>query len=132
LILVDSSVWIDFFNLSPGPAGKELHRLIDEAEPVALTGVVITEVLQGVVRDSSTIERYLSMWELLEPRGFTTYRDAAAVFRRGRAKGISLTTVDSLITAIALEHGASVFSLDKDFRLIARLTNLLLHSLATS
>ena len=131
MILVDSSVWIDFFSGSPGAAGKELHRLIDESEPVALAGVVITEVLQGLLRDSATIERYLSMWDLLEPRGFATYRHAAAIFRRGRAKGLCLTTMDSLIVAIALEHGASVFSLDKDFRLISRVTNLSLHSLAT-
>lgn len=127
MILVDSSVWIDFFNRVPGRAGKELHRMIADAEPFALTGVVVTEILQGLTRDVRQIERYLLMWEILEPRGFATYREAASIFRQARAKGISLTTIDTLIAAIALEHGASVFTLDKDFSLISRVTNVPLH-----
>jgi predicted nucleic acid-binding protein len=129
LILVDSSVWIDFFSSAPGRAGNELRRMISDAEPFALTGVVVTEILQGLTRDAGRVEGYLSQWELLEPRGFRTYREAAEIFRLGRAKGVSLTTVDVLIAAIALEQRASVFTLDKDFFRIARLTGLPLHPL---
>jgi predicted nucleic acid-binding protein len=130
LILVDSSVWIDFFSPAPRRAGKELHRLIADAEPFALAGVVVAEILQGLTRDVSRIERYLSMWEMLEPRGFATYREAAAIFRLGRSRGITLSTIDTLIAAIALEHRAAVFTLDKDFARIARLTNLPLHPIS--
>lgn len=129
MILVDSSVWIDFFSSAPGRAGNELRRMISDAEPFALTGVVVTEILQGLTRDAGRVEGYLSQWELLEPRGFRTYREAAEIFRLGRAKGVSLTTVDVLIAAIALEQRASVFTLDKDFFRIARLTGLPLHPL---
>jgi predicted nucleic acid-binding protein len=129
LILVDSSVWIDFFSPLPRRAGRELRRMIADAEPFALTGVVVTEILQGLTRDAGRIERYLSMWEILEPRGFTSYRTAAAIFRLARAKGLALTTIDTLIAAIALDHGATVFTLDKDFSRIARVTNLRLHLL---
>jgi len=129
LILVDSSVWIDFFNPRPTRAGKELRRMITDAEPFAITGIVVTEILQGLTRDSSQIERYLSMWDMLEPTGFRTYREAAAIFRGAREKGISLSTIDALIAAIALEHGAGVFTVDKDFVRIARITNLPLHPL---
>jgi predicted nucleic acid-binding protein len=129
MILVDSSVWIDFFSSAPGRAGGELRRMIGDAEPFALTGVVVAEVLQGLTREVSRIEHYLSQWELLEPRGFRTYREAAVIFRLGRAKGVSLTSIDALIAAIALEHRASVFTLDKDFSRIARLTGLPLYPL---
>ena len=129
MILVDSSVRIDFFSSSPGRAGDELRRMIGEAEPFALTGVGVAEILQGLTRDASRIEHYLSQWEMLEPAGFPTYREAAAIFRMARAKGVSLTTIDALIAAIALEHGATVFTLDKDFSRIARLTGLTLHPL---
>jgi predicted nucleic acid-binding protein len=125
---VDSSVWIDFFSSSPGRAGNELRRMISDAEPFALTGVVVTEILQGLTREASRIEGYLSQWEILEPIGFSTYRGAAAIFRLVRGKGVSLTTIDALIAAIALEHGASVFTLDKDFSRIARLTDLRLYT----
>jgi len=131
LILVDSSVWIDFFSPLPGRAGNELRRMIADAEPFAITGVVVAEILQGLTRDIGQIERYLSMWDLLEPAGFSTYREAAAIFRLARSKGISLSTIDTLIAAIALHHRASVFTLDKDFSRIARLTNLPLHPLPT-
>jgi predicted nucleic acid-binding protein len=130
LILVDSSVWIDFLSSSPGRAGAELHRMIAEAEPFALTGVIVAEVLQGLTRDVSQVENYLSMWEMLEPQGFSTYRQAAAIFRLARAKGITVTTIDALIAAIALEHGAGVFTLDKDFARIALITRLPLYSLS--
>jgi predicted nucleic acid-binding protein len=103
--------------------------LIEEVEPFALTGVVVTEVLQGLTRDVNRIERYLSMWELLEPRGFSTYREASAISRLARSRGISLTTIDTLIAAIALEHQASLFSLGKDFSRVARITPLRLHPL---
>jgi len=127
LILVDSSVWIDFLGSSPGAAGAELRRMIEEGEPFALTGVVIAEVLQGLTRDAGRIEQFLAQWEMLEPGGFETYRTAAAIYRRARGKGVSLTTIDILITAIALEHGASVFTLDHDFARIARITDLVLY-----
>jgi predicted nucleic acid-binding protein len=127
LILVDSSVWIDFLSSSPGHAGRELRRMITESEPFAIAGVIVAEVLQGLTRDAADLERYLSQWEMLEPRGFATYRAAAAMFRLARAKGITLTTIDTLIAAIALEHRASVFTLDKDFVRIARLTRLPLY-----
>ena len=128
MILVDSSVWVEFFSSSPGRAGAELRRMIEEADPFALTGVVVTEVLQGLTRDSGRIGQYLAQWEMLEPRGFGTYREAAAIYRTARTKGIALTTIDTLIAAIALAHRASVFTLDQDFSRIARITHLELHT----
>jgi predicted nucleic acid-binding protein len=127
LILVDSSVWVDFFSSSPGRAGGELRRMIADAEPFALTGVVVAEVQQGLTRDSFRIEQYLAQWDMLEPRGFATYREAAAIYRAARGKGISLTTIDTLIAAIALEHSSSVFTLDEDFSRIACITRLALY-----
>ena len=127
MILVDSSVWEDFFSSSPGRAGAELRRMIEDSEPFALTGVVVAEVLQGLTRDAASIEQFLTQWDMLEPSGFETYRKAAAVFRTARAKGVSLTTIDTLIAAIALEHRASVFTLDRDFSRIAAITGLVLY-----
>ena len=127
MILVDSSVWIDFFSSSPGRAGGELRRMIEDSEPLALTGVVVVEVLQGLTRDARAIERFLAQWDMLEPSGFETYQTAAAIYRTARGKGISLTTIDTLIAAVALEHRASVFTLDHDFSRSALITGLVLH-----
>jgi len=64
---------------------------------------------------------------MLEPCGFETYRRAAAICRAARAKGITPTTIDTVIAAIALEHNAAVFTLDQDFSRIARITRLALY-----
>ena len=127
MILVDSSVWIDFLSSRPGPGGQELRRLIEDGAPVAITGVVLTEILQGLKRDIKRIENYLSLFDLLEANGFETYRDAAALFRLARSKGVSLTTTDALSATIAVENGAEVFSLDRDFVRMAPLGGFRLH-----
>jgi predicted nucleic acid-binding protein len=119
LTLVDSSAWGDFFSASPGPGGSELRRMIEDSETFAITGVVVAEVLQGLTRDVAPIERILAECEMLQPGGFETYRRAAAMYRVARARGVSLTTIDTLIAAIAVEHGASVFTLDQDFSRLA-------------
>ena len=120
MILVDSSVWVDFFSSSPGRGGRELRRMIEESEPFAITGVIVTEVLQGLTRDVAAIERLLANCDMLEPEGFETYQHAAVIYRAARAKGVTLTTIDTLIAAIAIEHGVKVFTLDQDFAHMAR------------
>jgi predicted nucleic acid-binding protein len=47
------------------------------------------------------VEHYLSQWGMLEPNGFSTYREALGIFRAARAKGVAVTTIDVLIAAIA-------------------------------
>ncbi|MGH9572759.1 MAG: type II toxin-antitoxin system VapC family toxin [Candidatus Acidiferrales bacterium] len=128
MILVDSSVWIDFFAPSPGRAGAELRRMTATAEPFALAGIIVTEVLQGLTRDIPHIEAFLSKWPILEPNGIATYREAATLFRIARSKGVSLSTIDTLIAAIAFEYGARVFTLDTDFARLSKLTGLPLYN----
>jgi len=101
--------------------------MIEEGEPFALTGLVVAEVLQGLTRNGRSIEHYLQQWEMIEPEGFATYCRAAAIYRTARANGITLSTIDTLIAAIALEHGMSLFSLDHDFVRAARFTPLALY-----
>ncbi|HEV2990167.1 MAG TPA: PIN domain nuclease [Candidatus Angelobacter sp.] len=128
MILVDTSVWIDFFSSAPTRAGLELRRMIADADPLAITGVIVSEILQGLTRDVTRIEQYLLLWDMLEPAGFSTYREAAAIYRSARAKGISLTTIDTLIAAVALEHGVALFTLNKDFSRIATIVHLQLYT----
>lgn len=101
--------------------------MIEDSEPFALTGIVVAEALQGLTRDSTPIERFLEQWDMLETAGFDTYRRAAELYRLARGKGVTLATIDTLIAAIALEHGASVFTLDQDFSRIANLVGLELY-----
>lgn len=129
-ILVDSSVWIDFFSPRPGPAAARLQQIIIAAEPMAITGIILTEVLQGLTRDASKIKNYLVQWDVLEPRGIATYWRAAELFRLARSRGVTLTTVDALIGALALDYEAKLFTLDRDFMRLAKFVPLELYQTA--
>lgn len=115
MILVDTSVWVNFLNSNRGPAGDELERLIRANAQLALAGVVVTEVLQGLKRDVAEVTRLLSLWPLVEPKGFATYAAAGGIFRQARQRGLTISTVDALLAALAIEHQAALFTLDKDF-----------------
>jgi len=119
-------VWVDFINSSRGPAGDELERLISSNAPLVLTGLVVAEVLQGLRRDVEPVAELLLRWPLIEPGGFVTYVAAARIFRQARGRGVTLSTVDALLTAVALEYSAALFTLDQDFRRLA-FTGLRLH-----
>ena len=124
---MDSSVWIDFLGAHSGPGGSELRRMIEQKECLAIAGVVVTEVLQRLTLDAVTIGRLPSQWEMLEPKGFETYRTAAALYSTARGKGVSLTTIDALVAALAMEHKSVVFTPGQDFSRIAQITGLVLY-----
>jgi predicted nucleic acid-binding protein len=89
------------------------------AEKSGLILVAVTEILWDLQRDVSRLERYLSQWDMLAPKGFSKYREAVRIFRAALRKGVAFTTIDALIAAIGLEHSAALFTLDKDFTRIA-------------
>ncbi len=126
MILVDTSVWVDFLNSSRGPAGDELERLINSGAPLVLTGLVVAEVLQGLRRDVASVTKLLANWPLIEPAGFATCAEAAAIFRHARGRGLTLSTIDALLAALALEYNAALFTLDQDFARLA-FTGLQMH-----
>jgi len=65
-----------------------------------------------------------SVWVAYVPKKI---RNAATLFRLTRSRGISLTTTDAIIAAIAVENGATIFWLDRDFARMARIAGFQLH-----
>ncbi|MBI4870640.1 MAG: PIN domain-containing protein [Candidatus Riflebacteria bacterium] len=49
MILVDTGVWVDFFNGADTPHRRTLHRLLEADEDLAISGLFLAEVLQGVL-----------------------------------------------------------------------------------
>jgi len=96
--------------------------MIADAEPFALTGIVCHGNLAGAQVRCRSHRAYLSQWEMLEPKGFSTYRQAATIFRSARTKGVAVTTTDALIAAITSEYSSTLFTLDKD---VARIANII-------
>jgi predicted nucleic acid-binding protein len=128
--LVDTSVWSLAFR-KRGPADhwavRRLTRLIERREAVALTGVILQEIL-ATFRDDETataVAARLRPFSLLDPTR-ADHEAAAALFRRARSRGIAATTIDCLIATVAVAHGAELLTVDADFGRLAPLCDLTL------
>lgn len=117
MVLVDTSVWVDFFAGRDCPQVARLESLIAKGEDLCTCGIVLAEVLQGI-RDDRQHRRtreYLEDLIYLElPR--ETYLEAADIYRSLLSRGVKIrNSVDCLIAAACLRHGASLLHNDRDF-----------------
>jgi len=124
VLLVDSSVWINFLAGRTSKAVKYFREQLEARETFALTELIYLEVLQGV-REPDTAKKvstYLRGQLLLAPRrGLQTYDAAADLYRRCRIAGVTVrSTIDCLIAQIAVEYGAVLLHSDRDYEHIAR------------
>lgn len=122
MVLVDTSVWIDFFAGRDLPHVEWLVDLIDRGEDLCVCGVILAEVLQGIRKDREyrTTKAYLAdLFYLDLPR--KVYLRAADIYRTLRAEGVTIrNTVDCLIAAACIEHDAILLHNDRDFEAISR------------
>lgn len=127
MILVDTSVWIDFLRGIDSPERRVLHRLLDDEGDLALTGVILTEVLQGIrrERDFRRVKESLLEFPLHDPLGPATWLGAAEIYRACRRRGRTVRkTIDCLIAAVCLENDLMLLHRDGDFDAIERCTGL--------
>lgn len=127
MILVDTSAWIDFLRGVNSDQRRALHRLIEEEEDICLTGIILTEILQGVKNDPDyrRLKDYLLDFPIFGPKGIETYLRAAQIYRDCRKQGKTVwKTVDCLIAAVCLENKLPLLHRDRDFDLIAACTDL--------
>ncbi len=117
MILVDSSVWIDYFRGQKTPQSDRLDALL-AAEPLGTGDVVLTEILQGFTsqRDFDEALRVLGSLTIIEIGGRDTAIQAARNFRILRGKGVTARkTIDTLIATRCIEDGHSLLYSDRDF-----------------
>ncbi len=120
MVLVDTTVWIDFFAARPTPEVAELERLLNEGEDICTCGIILTEVLQGIRKDEA-YERTLSRFEsvLFLPMNRQTFVRAAELYRSLRRRGVTIRKpVDCMIASVAIEHDIVLLHNDRDFDLI--------------
>jgi len=120
LIAVDTSVWVAFFRATDRAIVADLENLLD-ADQVLLVAPVRVELLAGASRrDFQTLDRVLSALPVVHPKRETWQRIdqwlASAV-----AAGQRFGSADLLIASLAVDEQAAVWSLDRDFRRMARL-----------
>ena len=126
MILVDTSVWVDFFRGAETPPEQRLEAAMTSREQICTCGPIVMELLMGV---SSPAEQQATQAELsrltLLPMAPLIYVRAASLFRAARGKGrIVRSSVDCMIAACAIEHGAAVLHRDRDFDIIAAVSDL--------
>jgi predicted nucleic acid-binding protein len=117
MVLVDTTVWIDFFAGKSTPEVCELERAIAEREDICTCGVILTEVLQGI-HDDDEHRRVKSVFDafLFLPMTRQIFLSAAELYRSLRRKGITIrNSVDCMIAAVALENDVALFHHDRDF-----------------
>jgi len=117
MVLVDTTVWIDFFSANAHPHVEALEKLIAEREDICLCGVILTEILQGIRDDPEFIKtRDLLANLVFLPMSYSVYLSSAEIYRALRRKGITIRkSVDSMIAAVAIEHKIPLLHNDKDF-----------------
>lgn len=127
MTLVDSTVWIDFLKGTPSVSRRRRHQLIELEEDLCLTGIHLTEILQGIKSDIEfeRTRRYLLAFPVFSAREPDTYIHAARIDRICRQKGKTVRkTIDCLIAAVAIENDLTLFHNDRDFDTIATCTEL--------
>ncbi len=122
MIVVDSSVWIDYFNGAPSAAAARLDGVLGKKR--LLTGdLIIVEVLQGFRSDKEHAAARLVLERL--PFESMVGKDiaiaAAANYRALRKKGVApRKTIDVLIATFCIENGHALLHADRDFDAIEK------------
>ena len=117
MILVDSSVWIDYFRGLPTPQADYLDELLG-VEAVCIGDLILTEVLQGFVqdRDFDRAKALLATLDIVELGGRDVAVQAATYFRRLRRLGITVRkTIDTVIATRCIRDGLTLLYNDRDF-----------------
>ena len=117
MVLVDTTVWIDFFAAKSTPEVVELERLLNEGEDICTCGIILTEVLQGI-REDEDYQRTLSRFDafLFLPMNRQAFVRAAELYRSLRRRGVTIRKpVDCMIASIAMEQDIALLHNDRDF-----------------
>jgi predicted nucleic acid-binding protein len=117
LILVDSSVWIDYFNGAVSVHTETLDRLLGN-EPLAIGGLILTEVLQGFAndRDFRFARKMLTAMTVVELCGKEIAIQAAEYVRALRRLGVTIRkTIDVVIATRCIASGYTLLHNDHAF-----------------
>ena len=118
VIVVDSSVWIDYFTGNNSPQAEKLDTILG-VKPVAIGDLILTEVLQGFRHDKDyraarSVFDDVTIFEML---GYNQALRSADNFRALRKKGITVRkTADVIIATFCIEQKLPLLFSDKDFK----------------
>jgi predicted nucleic acid-binding protein len=117
VILVDSSVWVDYFRSADTPQVTLLDSLFGRTR-IAVGDLVAAEVLQGVRDDKEfkLVKKVFDSFTHIDLCGYDLALKASDNYRILRAKGITVRkTIDTLIATRCIEDGLTLLHSDRDF-----------------
>lgn len=118
MIIVDSSVWIDYFSGADTPQAERLDITLG-VKPVAIGDLILTEVLQGFRRDKDykTARKVFEDVTIFDMLGTKMAIKSAENFRTLRKKGITVRkTADVIIASFCIEQKIPLLFSDKNFK----------------
>ena len=121
MILVDSSVWIDYFNGKRSWQTDLLDNYLSDV-PIIMGDLILTEVLQGFKsdKDFKTAKSFLSLLPFRQMGGYNVAIQSAQNYRRLRKAGITVRkTIDVIIATFCIIDGLTLLHDDRDFNPIA-------------
>jgi predicted nucleic acid-binding protein len=115
MVVVDSTIWIDFFRGRNEPGRAALRQLI-RAQQAVLSGMALAEVLQGIrsPQEASLVQSQFASTPYLETTKETWIR-VGSLSAELRRKGLTIPLTDLVIAVLAMEHDAEVFTTDPHF-----------------
>lgn len=118
-IIVDTSIWIDYFKNQPEVAGSIDKGLL--SGNIYMVGPIVSEILQGAKteKDYKALNDSIGGVPFIES-SFTDWQLAGQLSYSLRRKGITIPITDYLIAAISINNGAYVYTLDHHFKQIPR------------
>ena len=123
MILVDTSVLIDYFRGDENEATKKFQDVLERNLHFGINQLIYLEVLQGcrTEKDYKTLKKYLDTQVFHELKnGRDSYAEAAQMYLKLRKKGVTVSTIDCIIARMALENDLFLLHNDKDFTRISR------------
>ncbi len=121
LVMVDTSIWIDFFNRPSSKNAATVMDLLDE-DRIVTTGVILAEIIQGI---KTKREKQLLLDEVWVIPFIPTDRDdwikTGWMLNELMRKGITAPITDTIIARLCLRYNILIFTLDKHFNHFSKL-----------
>lgn len=125
-ILIDTSVWIEYFRNKSSPIADRVDKILDEDE-VCVPKIVIAELMQGAksTKELSIIRDFIEAFNVIDQRD-DTWIKAGRLSYNLKKKGKNIHLLDCYIAVIAQENGCKIFTINRHFLEIKGIFNITL------
>ncbi len=126
-VLVDTSAWVEYLRGTGSPHNVWIREAIAEERPLGWTDPVVYELTAGARTSERALElRGLLMRGPMHPvAGLQDWEDAATLYRSARTRGLTVrSSIDCLISAVALRTDNPILAVDRDFEVLAQVSDL--------